>query len=111
MSNRHKPTAEQVEARERLRELLPKGTKVYTILRHVSQNGMSRDISPVLITNDQPWDFSYLVAKAGIYPRSRRQNGDGVRIGGAGMDMGFALVYDLAQFLHNDGYSLSQSWL
>jgi hypothetical protein len=98
------------EAIAELREVMPVGTKVYTILRKCASSGMSRNISVVVIDDGRPRDVSWLVLAAGI-GRKPVNNGEGVRVSGCGMDMGFALVYDLAWTLHNDGYSLSHSWL
>jgi hypothetical protein len=80
---------------------------VWTLVRHVSRSGMSRDISVYLAS---PWDdglvnVSRLVAEATGYSESR--NTAAVRIGGAGMDMGFAVVYDLSRAVFRDGFLCS----
>lgn len=98
------------EAISELRSLMPVGSRIYTILRKVASSGMSRNISVIVIDDGVPRDVSWLVLAAGIGYKPAN-GGEGVRIGGCGMDMGFSLVYDLARTLHNDGYSLSQSWL
>ena len=36
---------------------------------------------------------------------------EGVKVGGAGMDMGFHLVYNLAAVLFDDGYALEHKWI
>lgn len=36
---------------------------------------------------------------------------NGIKVEGAGMDMGFHLVYSLSQRLFGDGYKLSHRWL
>lgn len=104
--------AQQTEAQEKvaiLREIVKPGQKVYTILRHVSSSGMSRDISLIVITKDcQLRDISWLAAKAMGRQLSKKE---GIKIGGCGMDMGFALVYDLADVLYGGGYTLDHSWL
>jgi hypothetical protein len=89
---------ERAEAIERLREMLPPGSVVSTIARHVSRSGMSRSIS--LVINDE--DISWLAARA-MDDRIDRNNG-GIKIAGAGMDMGFALVYNLSATLYPDGF-------
>lgn len=125
------------EAIEQLRAILRPGDTVHTILRHVSQSGMTRAISVILTDKNGPRDISWLVAQAGL-GRFDRKN-DGVRVSGCGMDMGFHLVYGLARTLwpnghrcagkrcksndhsntkrdgrskhHDGGYALDQRWL
>jgi len=95
-----KTTAEMEDAREHLRELLPPGATVKTILRHVSRSGMMRAISPIVDCEDVTW----LVVQA--FPKRfkfNRKHG-GITMGGAGMDMGFALVYNLSHYLYTDGF-------
>ena len=94
--------AERKEAIEKLRDWIKPGDTVHTILRHVSQSGMSRDISVVLIDKDGGILYpDYLVAKATGSTLSKKQ---GIKIGGCGMDMGFALVSELSYALYGDGY-------
>ena len=96
-------TQERTEAIERLRKMLPPGSTVYTIARHVSRSGMSRSISLVTVEptvygpDGEPFDISWLAARA--MGDRIDQNHGGIKIGGAGMDMGFALVYNLARTL------------
>ena len=85
---------ERADAVARLRELLPPGTTVYTILRHRARSGMSRNIS--LIGPDN-FDITYLVAVA---LDEKRANDGGIRVGGCGMDAGFSLVYNLSITLY-----------
>jgi hypothetical protein len=91
--------SEQVEAREKLRELLPPGTTVSTILRHVSRSGMQRSISPIIDGED----YSWLVRRAigGIID----QRNGGIKRTGCGMDMGFDLVYSLSRALYPNGFA------
>ena len=99
--------AEQAEAREILREYFPRDSRVTTLVLHVSQSGMSRAIA-VLGVDDQgdPINVSWLVARATGQPLHSRHIGVTVR--GCGMDMGFALVYDLAATLYGDPNALRQ---
>jgi hypothetical protein len=100
------------EAIARLRDLLHPGDTVHTLLRHVSRSGMSRSISVIIAApadyrNElgdtyEPVDISYFVAAATGMSLDTRH--DGVRIGGCGMDMGFALVYGLSHALWPDGF-------
>jgi hypothetical protein len=97
---------------DKLEGILPmirihKNDTVYTQLNHVSRSGMSRKISIFVIRNNKPIDISYLAEeKLGWTVKS-----DGVHVSGCGMDMGFHLVYSLAQVLFKDGYALNQKWL
>lgn len=83
----------------------------YTVLRSVSRSGMSRTIS-----------VHYIDARAGELRRlnytcavllglAMDDRNEGVKIKGCGMDMGFALVYDLASKALNDGYAIEQRWI
>lgn len=94
--------AEQAEALEELRAILKPGATVNTILRHVSSSGMSRSISVVVATKNGVRDLDYLVNRAGIAKFDR--NRAGLKMGGCGMDMGFALVYSISRALYPNGY-------
>lgn len=95
-------TAEQREAVDKLRELLPPGTVVRTILRHVSRSGMSRRISAVVISSDGlARDLDYLINRTGLFREHRHELG--LVVGGAGMDTGFHLVYSLSRMLYPEG--------
>ncbi len=94
---------EQAEARERLLKWIKPGDTIHTILRHCSRSGMQRVISLKKTEEDgNIIDLSYNTALAcGMrYNRDR----EGIVIGGCGMDMGFALVYDLSYVLFGKGY-------
>jgi len=95
-------TQERNEAIAQLRAMLPPGSTVHTVLRHVSRSGMSRSVSLVIAEDGQPWDISYLAARA-LGDRMDPNHG-GIKMGGAGMDMGFALVYNLSTVLYRDGF-------
>jgi hypothetical protein len=102
---------EQVEAMTRLRELFPVGSTVHTVLRHTTTSGMTRWIS--VLVADQTGaisDVSHLVSRVGV---GSTDNGprDGVKMTGAGMDMGFALVYNLGVAMYGDGYSFIHRWV
>ncbi len=90
-------------ARDYLREILRPGDTVYCVLRHVSRSGMYRRISLLASPKGgEPFEISRYALRLGIGSRPRR--GEGVGVGGAGMDMGFALVYELAQTLWPQGF-------
>lgn len=90
--------AERAEFIEKLREIVPPGTKVYTSLTHVSASGMSRSIKVYIMTGGEPHEITYWVAKALDYRINDRRGG--VKIGGCGMDMGFHLVNSMSYALH-----------
>lgn len=101
--------AEREEAITKLREHIKPGDVVYTILDHVSQSGMSRNIRVLLPYKRDDGsgtiDFlhpNYLVAQA-IGARQAKR-GDGIVMGGCGMDMGFHLVSTLSRVLFPDGF-------
>jgi len=105
---RAKYTKEQAEAsRERLLSILKPGDTVYTILKHVSRSGMSRDICPIAIVNGELVHLGYSVAALVGW----RCDDQDVKIDGCGMDVGFELVYTLAAALFGDGYKLKQRWI
>jgi len=88
------------EAVKVLREDLKPGDTVNCILRHTSRSGMSRSIS--LFKGDA--DITYFAALA-LGDKIDQKNG-GIKIGGCGMDMGFALVYNLGYALFPDGFAV-----
>ena len=106
---------ERAEAIQRLQEWFPKGSTVYTILRHVSRSGMQRTIGVVAILDkgtDGYQDIrhpNYATSKALGYTLDKQR--DGVKVNGAGMDMGFHLVDSLSHALYGDGKSLNHRWL
>ena len=107
---------EKREAIETLRKWLKPGTKVYTILRHVSSSGMSRSISLVVPVREKGRDGKMrtdMIHLDGNAARALgytfdRKNG-GIKMSGAGMDMGFHLVYNLGRTLFPNGGSLKNT--
>ena|ERR1700722_466246 len=85
-----------------LRDMLKPGDTVYCRIASVASNGMSRQIVLLVPTSQERngiielgiSNISYLVARACGYRFNSDRNAVG--IGGCGMDMGFAIVYDLA---------------
>lgn len=101
-----------------LRAELAPGDTLYTVVRHVARSGMSRSISvvrPVLAHDASSCvEFmrrgsellelevlDYWISR-GIGHRISRQHG-GIVMGGAGMDMGFSLIYRVGQALWPNG--------
>jgi len=104
----------RVEGWYRLRAILAPGDTVSLILRHTSTSGMLRRISPVIPSSyaGQPWTLNLDRWAAMLYDAPEADAGDGVKVGGCGMDMGFHLVYTVASALYGgDGYALASRWL
>lgn len=96
-------SSDQRDALDQLRRELKPGAKVYTILRHVSRSGTSRSISVVRVSpRGEVHVLDYLMVCVGLGRTDPRHGGIVVR--GAGMDMGFHLVYSLARSLYPDGH-------
>ena len=90
---------DQPTALDTLREQLPPGTVVRTILRHVSRSGMTRAIS---LLGPDDFNLDYLAARAGLGNIDNRYGG--LRVSGCGMDMGYHLVYSLSRMLYPNGH-------
>lgn len=85
-----------------LREELKPGMYLHSILRHVSRSGMSRSISTVLIKKDLSMrQFDYAVEVLLGFPMSPYE---GNKVQGAGMDMGYHVVYALGRVLYPKGF-------
>lgn len=87
-----------------LRTKLRPGDIVSTVLRHVSSSGMSRSISLMIVDEGEVVGIDYWAARA-MNDRIDDKHG-GIKIGGCGMDMGFALVYNLSRTLFPDGFGI-----
>jgi len=98
-------TAEPVETGT-LRRILKPGMTVYTSLRHVSKSGMTRHIDVLIVEDGRIRNISHLVSKAtGI----KRAEDGSLKVGGAGMDMGFHVVYSLSRTLYPEGHHCTGS--
>uniref|UniRef100_A0A6M3JX66 Uncharacterized protein n=1 Tax=viral metagenome TaxID=1070528 RepID=A0A6M3JX66_9ZZZZ len=91
------------DAAERLRRYVgkPDGeVRIYTVLNHVARSRMMRKISAYIIVDNKPVGLCYEV-----------------KMSGTGMDMGFALAYEifLGAYGHDDAYRyqdhLRHEWL
>ena len=93
-----------------LRELLPAGTPVYCRLDHVSRSGMLRRIGFHVVKDGEIQDISWHVANVLDYPTD---DNHALKVPGAGMDMGFHVVYHLSTVIHGNqgGYELKHRWL
>jgi hypothetical protein len=107
---------EQREAADKLRAMLGDQPRIYTVLRHVSASGMSRDISLMVADGDDIINITYTAATV-LGDRVRESRGHwAIRVGGCGMDMGFHLVYTLSDRLYREtrdraGYVVDHRWL
>ena len=110
---------ERSESIERLRNLFAGNEKplIYTIMRHVSSSGMTRDISLIYVKGGAAFNITYSAALALGWPLTDRSGHRAIRVSGTGMDMGFHTVYTLSSVVyrgHADsdaGYLLKQEWL
>jgi hypothetical protein len=95
---------ERAQALEKLKAMLPSGSTVHCVLRHVSRSGMSRSISVFAFApgENAPQDITYWASRVLDQPVDNKHGG--IRMGGCGMDMGFALVYDLSRCLYPQGF-------
>lgn len=103
--------AERAEAADRLRELLPPGTTVYTVLRNVSRSGMMRHIDLYTFKTDDNGkiDKVYLSGYAAAVMDDSRTDNGAIKVGGCGMDMDFHLVYTLSSYLWSKFYN-GEGW-
>lgn len=95
--------AEREEARERLRVLLKPGDTVHTVLRHESRSGMLRVVDLKHVGDDGSIEHigcSAALAMGDTWDSQR----EGIKVTGCGMDMGFALVYNLGAVLWPEGF-------
>jgi hypothetical protein len=95
---------ERKEYQDRLREILEPGDMVFTILRHVSASGMSRNLDLVVIKDNEPMRLTYWVAKAAGFTYNEKK--EALVVGGCGMDMGFHVVYNLSRYLWPEGFGV-----
>lgn len=93
----------KAEAFKHLAEIIKPGDTIYTSVTHISRSGMSRNIQAFVIRDNQPQNVSGWVARVIDHPCDRGEMS--VKMGGCGMDMGFALVYALSSALFRDGFS------
>ena len=102
MTTRRYTKEETAEAIGRLLSELTPGRTIFTKLTHVSRSGMSRSIECYLAQGrDNLTDITWQVARA---TNARLDNlHGGIIMGGCGMDMGFALVYNLGRTLYPNG--------
>lgn len=101
-----KVNPDTVEAIKALREWIKPGDTVYTSVVSVSRSGMSRKIKVFVIRKGEIFNISWHVAKT--TERRFDRDSDSVIVNGAGMDMGFELVYTLSSVLYPKGYRVTK---
>lgn len=103
---------EQSQTTQDIKNLLHKGNfTVYTILNHVSRSGMTRGITCFVVVNNEPVVIDWYIDKLGLF----KLGTNGLKVSGAGMDMGFHVVYELSATLYGykdrGAYKLNQRWI
>jgi len=116
-----KQTRESIEARFSneygtpygIKRLLdaPKGTTLFTVLRHVSSSGMTRWIDVYMMADNEPIWLSGALSTDKSKHFNLDKKRESIKVGGCGMDMGFHLVYNIGLAIHGDGYHFTQRWL
>lgn len=98
----------------RLKEILHEGDVLHMFVTNVARSGMSRSINIYFFSADDrgkvdtQW-LAYFVANA--LEMKFDKDRDSVRIGGAGMDMGFAIADHLSRVLFDRAGALTHHWL
>ena len=82
-------------AETKLDELLNRKQEIYSIIRHVSQSGMTRHISFFIIRNNEIWHIGNLISDYLDYRPNKNYNG--LVVQGCGMDMAFSVVNNLQE--------------
>ena len=118
MTRKQQEQLDKEYAREQLlTHYLSEGSRVYTVLRRVSSSGMTRNISLLVADKESGTidDITYYAAQAMGSKLVEANGSRAIRVNGAGMDMGFHLVYNLSSVLFHGsdraGYILKQAWL
>jgi hypothetical protein len=86
----------------RHREFLKPGQAIYTKVEHVSQSGMSRDVSVYIVQENKIINITYLIGEAMGLKRNRKT--EGLRIVGCGFDAGFEIAYQIGRALWPEGF-------
>ena len=87
----------------------------YTSLKHVSSSGMSRDMKVLTAHNGEIIDLTWWLGKLDIGTIKERNGQRVIRVNGAGMDMGFHVVYTLSAILYGyeerGAYTIRHEWI
>jgi hypothetical protein len=87
---------------QRLIRQLPKNTVIYSIVRSVSQSGLSRKIDFYVIKDERPVWITPAIRDFLGYKQDDKSGA--LKVSGTGMDMAFHVVNSLGYKLHQDGY-------
>ena len=82
-----------------MNEIHPKQT-IFSIIRHVSESGMTRHIAFFYINNNAPYWITYDIHKLLGYKMNKYH--DAIIVKGCGMDMAFSVVDNLQWKLNED---------
>lgn len=98
------------DARAFLSDVLREGSTVHAVIRSVSASGMSRTMSLYVVSDrygsPQIVNVTWHVSKLLGYSLRDVHGHRVIRVHGAGMDMVFAVVYDLSNTLFGNGDAL-----
>jgi hypothetical protein len=116
LTKREGALAIKISAAANLHGTLSPGNRVYTVLRHVSASGMSRNIDVYVFRDNRP---VYLTGAVANLLDAKRAKDNSIQISGCGTDMGFEIVYRLSRALYpngsdaekDGGYVLKHEWL
>ena len=95
LSNAEGKRRYQEQAKKYLREWLPEGSTVFTLVRSVSKSGMSRQISVFCIEGKEIRNLDWMVSQALDWKIK-----DAIYVQGCGMSMTFHLVDTLSYALY-----------
>ena len=86
---------EKAYAETKLNQILKRNETIYSVIRHVSQSGMTRHITFFIIKDGQVWHIDNLISDYLDYRTNKRFNA--LVVGGCGMDMAFSVVNNLQE--------------
>lgn len=95
---------ERNEARRELRAMLKPGGVVHVVQRHVAGSGMTRYLSLFVVRGGNLRNVTHLAARVMDEPLHDWHGYNVLRVGGCGMDMHFATVYNLSRALFPKGH-------
>ena len=85
---------------------------LFTALESVSKSGMTRYLVVYTSTCEVERPLNWISVPVGqVLGWPSPANRSGVKVTGAGMDMGFHLAYSLAHVLYGDGYAVQHHWI
>ncbi len=85
-----------------LTHYIEQGATIYTVVRSVSSSGMSRTMSLKVVSEGELCDITYYVAGLLGYSLHDYHGFNAIKVSGAGMDMAFHIVSQIATVLFND---------